>query len=223
MYNTNFNVKYYDIAKELIVKLKNKTELKNTNTNEEPDNNSEEVEVQEEEVQEEVEEVEVEEVEVEEEVAEEVAEEEEEAEAEEDYEYTSEDIITICDKLYRDELLSVFYAESIIDEKLDKNMQYVLDQLNSNPEFKYIFDETKHLLYLHELDQTKNLTEEQKNIVKNNYDYVVILTFFSQPLFYITHKCICQQLTTGTVETNLLHELKNCTIKVLNDKNKKEV
>jgi len=185
MYNTDFKVKYYDIAKELIVKLKNKPEL--NNNNEESDNNSLEAEV--------------------------------EVQSEADYEYTSEDIITICDKLYRDELLSVFYAESIVDDKLGKNMHYVLEQMNSNPEFKTIFDETKHLLYLHELDQTKHLTEEQKNIVKNNYDYVVILIVFSQPLFYITHKCICQQLTTGTVETNLLNELKSCTINVLNDKN----
>jgi hypothetical protein len=195
MYNTAFKVKYYDIEQELIFKLKNKSELKNNNNNEEPDNHS----------------------------IEEEEEEEEEERAQDDYEYTSEDIITICDKLYRDELLSVFYAESIIDEKLDKNMQYVLDQLNSNPEFKYIFDETKHLLYLHELDQTKNLTEEQKNIVKDNYDYVVLLTLFSQTLFYITHRCVCQQLTTGTVDTNLLNELNTRTIEVLNDKNKKEV
>ena len=188
MYNTDFEVKYYDIEQELIFKLKNKTDISNSNNNEEPDNHSIEDE-----------------------------------EAQDDYEYTSDDIITICDKLYCDELLSVFYAESIFDDKLDKNMQYVLDQLNSNPEFKYIFDETKHLLYLHELDQTKNLTEEQKNIVKDNYDYVVLLTLFSQTLFYITHKCVCQQLTTGTVDKNLLNELKILTIEVLNDKNKKEV
>ena len=193
MYNTNFKVKYYDIEQELIFKLKNKTQLNNNNNNEEPDNHSTEDKDKEEE------------------------------EAQDDYEYTSEDIITICDKLYRDELLSVFYADSIIDDKLDKNMQYVLVQLNSNPEFKCIFDETKHLLYLYELDQTKHLTEEQKNIVKDNYDYVVLLTLFSQTLFYITHRCVCQQLTTGTVEPSLLNELNTRTIEVLNDKNKKEV
>jgi len=147
----------------------------------------------------------------------------EEEVAQDDYEYTSEDIITICDKLYRDELLSVFYAESIIDDKLDKNMEYVFDQMNSNPDFKNIFDETKHLLYLHELDQTKHLPEEQKKIVKDNYDFVVLLTLFSQTLFYITHRCVCQQLTTGTVEPSLLNELNTRTIEVLNDKNKKEV
>ena len=203
MYNTAFKVKYYDIEQELIFKLKNKTELKNNNNNNKNNknnnNNNEEPDNYS------------------------IQEGEEGEEGEDDYEYTSEDIITICDKLYRDEILSVFYAESIIDDNLDKNMQYVLDELNSNPEIKYIFDETKHLLYLHELDQTKNLTEEQKNIVKDNYDYVVLLTLFSQTLFYITHRCVCQQLTTGTVDTNLLNELNTRTIEVLNDKNKKEV
>ena len=193
MYNTNFKVKYYDIEQELIFKLKNKTQLNNNNNNEEPDNHSTEDKDKEEE------------------------------EAQDDYEYTSEDIITICDKLYRDELLSVFYAESIIDDKLDKNMEYVFDQMNSNPDFKNIFDETKHLLYLHELDQTKHLPEEQKKIVKDNYDFVVLLTLFSQTLFYITHRCVCQQLTTGTVETNLLNELNTRTIEVLNDKNKNDL
>ncbi len=201
MYNTAFKVKYYDIEQELIFKLKNKTELKNNN-NEEPDNYS----IEEDGKREEREEGE-----------------EREEEGEDDYEYTSEDIITICDKLYRDELLSVFYAESIIDDKLDNNMSYALDQMNSNPDFKTIFDEIKHLLYLHELDQTKHLTEEQQKIVKDNYDFVVLLTLFSQTLFYITHKCVCQQLTTGTIDKNLLNELKILTIEVLNDKNKKEV
>jgi len=193
MYNTDFKVKYYDIEQELIFKLKNKTDISNNNNNEEPDNHSIEEQEQEQE------------------------------EAQDDYEYTSEDIITICDKLYRDELLSVFYAESIIDDKIDKNMQYALEQMNSNPDFKTIFDEIKHLLYLHELEQTKHLTEEQKKIVKDNYDFVVLLTLFSQTLFYITHKCVCQQLTTGTVDKNLLNELKILTIEVLNDKNKKEL
>jgi hypothetical protein len=46
---------------------------------------------------------------------------------------------------------------------------------------------------------------------------------FSQTLFYITHKCVCQQLTTGTIDKNLLNELKTRTIEVLNDKNKNEL
>jgi hypothetical protein len=188
MYNTDFEVKYYDIEQELIFKLKNKTDISNSNNNEEPDNHSIEDE-----------------------------------EAQDDYEYTSDDIITICDKLYCDELLSVFYAESIFDDKLDKNMQYALEQMNYNQDFKNIFDETKHLLYLHELDQTKHLPEEQKKNVKDNYDFVVLLTLFSQTLFYITHKCVCQQLTTGTIDKNLLNELKTRTIEVLNDKNKNEL
>ena len=44
MYNTDFKVKYYDIEQELIFRLDNKTEIKNTDTNtnnnEEPDNTS---------------------------------------------------------------------------------------------------------------------------------------------------------------------------------------
>jgi hypothetical protein len=170
MYNTDFKVKYYDIEQELLFKLLNKSDFKNTS-----DNTSDN---------------------------------------EKDNEYTSDDIITICDKLYRDEVLSVFYAESIVDDKLDKNMQYILDEMICNPDFKKMVDETKQLLYLQNLDQTRHIIEEENP--ENNDGYLfVLLMLFSQTIFHITHKCICQQLTTGTIDKNLLSDLKTHLFEVL--------
>ena len=164
MYNTDFIVKYHDIEKELILKLKTKTQ-------EEYQENSDE-----------------------------------------EYEYNNQDILDICNKLYRDELCSVFYAETIIDDKIDKGMKYIFDKLIVNSDFKNIIDEMKELLYLNESSNSEN---EQTNNLKDNADFVVLLSLFSPNIFYITHKCICQQLTLESIDNNLLLELKKHTIDVL--------
>ena len=64
---------------------------------------------------------------------------------EEDNRYYSQDILDICNKLYRDELCSVFYAEDIMDDKIDKGMKTVLDIMLVNPNFKAIIDKKKVL------------------------------------------------------------------------------
>ena len=147
--------------------------------------------------------------------------------------YSSQDILDICNKLYRDELCSVFYAEDIIDDKIDKGMKYVFDLMLVNPDFKAIIDKKKELLLLKE---SKNLELELDtvdldvinlesgldtvdldtinldtvNLDTINLDVINLenlLTLFSENIFYITHKCICQQITTGRIDTELLQKL----------------
>lgn len=134
------------------------------------------------------------------------------------YQYSSQDILDICNKLYRDELCSVFYAEDIIDDKIDKGMKYVFDLMLVNPDFKAIIDKKKVLLLLKE---SKNLELELDtvdlesgldavNLETVNLDVInleILLTLFSENIFYITHKCICQQITTGHIDTELLSKL----------------
>jgi len=131
-------------------------------------------------------------------------------------EYSSQDILDICDKLYRDELCSVFYAENIIDNKIDQGMKYVFEKMIINSDFKSIIDLMKELLCFND---SPILTEEQKTNLNDNSDFIIILTLFSQPIFYITHKCICQQLAVELIDNDLLDELKKQTIKVLTNKN----
>lgn len=138
----------------------------------------------------------------------ETCEKEETCEEDLDYEYTPDDILTICDKLYCDELLSVFYAESILDDKLNKSMRDVLEIMISNQVFKTILDETKHGLYMCRLAHNTHLTEIDTS-TNSNYDFIVLLTLFSQPFFHLTHKCVCQQLTIGLIDNALLDELKH--------------
>jgi hypothetical protein len=167
MYNTDFIVKYQDIQKELVLKLKKKTEKE---YEENPDN---------------------------------------------EYEYSSKDVLDICDKLYRDELCSVFYAENILDDKIDEGMTYVLEKMLVNSDFKNIIDKMRELLYLNETCNSPILSEEHKNNIKENYDLILLITLFSKHIFYITHKCICQQINKGGIDNDLIQELRENTITVL--------
>ena len=133
--------------------------------------------------------------------------------------YSSQDILDICNKLYRDELCSVFYAEDIMDDKIDKGMRTVFDIMLVNPDFKAIIDKMKELLLLRE---SKNLelelelesesdTVNLESVNLDNINLEILLTLFSENIFYITHKCICQQITTGHIDTDLLEILNQNT------------
>ena len=141
----------------------------------------------------------------------------------EDDQYSSQDILDICNKLYRDELCSVFYAEDIMDEKIDKGMRTVFDIMLVNPDFKSIIDKMKELLLLRESKNVEleldTVTLGSVNLESVNLESVnlatinleILLTLFSENIFYITHKCICQQITTGHIDTDLLEILNQNT------------
>ena len=128
--------------------------------------------------------------------------------SDEEYEYTIEDILDICDKLYRDELLSVFDAEDIMDDKVDNGLRYVYDIMMKNEKFKEIIDEMTRL-YI-----SDDVSLEQQETMKQ----IIIISLFSQQLFHIIHKCICQQFDKGEIDETLLVELK--THSIANIKNK---
>ena len=123
-----------------------------------------------------------------------------------EYEYTSQDILDICDKLYMDELCSVFYSEDILDDKIDRGMKYVFEKMLDNQEFKIFFNKMKDS-YFNETFVDLELTEEEKQTLRNNSHTMVILNLFSKELFYITHKCICQQINTGVINGSLIDKL----------------
>ena len=157
--------------------------------------------------------------------------------------YSSQDILDICNKLYRDELCSVFYAEDIMDDKIDKGMKSVFDIMLVNPDFKSIIDKMKELLLLRESKNVEleldtvtlgsvtlgsvtlgsvtlgsvnlgSVNLESVNLESVNLDTInleILLTLFSENIFYITHKCICQQITTGHIDTDLLEILNQNT------------
>ena len=125
------------------------------------------------------------------------------------YQYSSQDILDICNKLYRDELCSVFYAEDIMDDKIDKGMKTVFDIMLVNPDFKAIIDKIKALIHLKNKDYVKesmNLeTAELETAELETLEIIFIL--FSENIFYLTHKCICQQITTEHIDNEIIKTL----------------
>ena len=111
--------------------------------------------------------------------------------------YNIEDIQVICDKLYRDELCSVFYAEDIIDDKIDEGYKTIYGKMILNLEFKHVIFQLKSIVI-------KNNSSIEDN---NDSDFLILLSLFSKNMFYITHKCICQQLTLQKIDNILLDEL----------------
>jgi hypothetical protein len=127
----------------------------------------------------------------------------------EDLEYSMEDVHLICEKLYRDELLSVFDVETINDENMDAGIKRVIEKMIDNSRFKQILEEIKQELM--DLSNPTGTTEEIENI-RRNLEYLIFITLFSQDVFYITHKCICQLFTVNEVHPDLLDRLKEKTI-----------
>jgi hypothetical protein len=134
-------------------------------------------------------------------------------------EYTKQDIFDVCNKLYNDELTTVFYAENIYDDKIDKNIHAILDVMMKNVEFASIIDEAKSLLFLGVKDDVipeTNEESEEKTKLDLNSVHIVSIIMFSKHMFYLTHKCICQQLVSGTVDSELLVQMKNELLLFLN-------
>jgi hypothetical protein len=132
-----------------------------------------------------------------------------------EYEYSNQDVLDICDKLYRDELCSVFYADNIIDDKIDNGMKYVLEKMMLNNDFKLIINEMKNVIMMNDVD---DLSEQEQQYFTQNFNFMLMVTLFKKDIFYLFHKCICQQLTLGTIDSNLLDEIKKNTIDVIKTK-----
>ena len=139
-------------------------------------------------------------------------EEQDEDDEETEYKYTRKDITYICEKLYRDELLSVFDAESIDDPKMDEGIKAIFEALIKNEEFQSFLVEMNGLLS----DPSTAKTETELANLKRNTDYLIFITLFSQQTFYLTHKCLCEMLTLGHVTPEMMDQLKQRTLKIFN-------
>jgi hypothetical protein len=127
-----------------------------------------------------------------------------------EHEYSSQDVLDICNKLYRDELLSVFGAKDLMDDKIDKGINYVYDIIITNEAFKQIINEIEKL-YNDEFYKNEELNFEKQDCVKQ----LVLISLFSQYLFHITHKCICQLIELGTIDDALLVEFRQLSVELL--------
>ena len=126
-----------------------------------------------------------------------------------DIEYTMDDVRLICDKLYRDELCSVFEAASINDPNMDAGIKRVIEKMIDNANFKQLLEDIKNEII--DVSKFTGTPTEIANMVRNS-EYLIFITLFSQHVFYITHKCICQLFTVDEIDPELITHLKNKTI-----------
>jgi hypothetical protein len=120
-----------------------------------------------------------------------------------EYIYNEQDVLDICYKLYNDELLSVFNAEDLEDNKIDNGMKYVYEIMMQNEKFNIIFSDFEKIYFQEFISNEENNVEKQESIRQ-----LILIILFSQDIFYITHKCICQQIETSVIDDNLLVNLK---------------
>lgn len=130
--------------------------------------------------------------------------------SDEEHEYSTDDVIDICNKLYRDELLSVFGADDLTDDKIDKGMSYVYENMMMNNDFKEIIFEMEKILNDTFIKDEEITSEKQESLRQ-----LILITLFSQNIFHITHKCICQQIEVGTIDSELLVELKKHSLDIV--------
>jgi hypothetical protein len=83
-----------------------------------------------------------------------------------------------------------------------------------NDEFKSVINEMRKLMYT---EEEFNKTEFNKEEFDYNSELMIILTLFSKDIFYVLHKCICQQFTESKIDNVLLIELREQIIAVLNN------
>ena len=122
-------------------------------------------------------------------------------------EYNLEDVSDICSKLYRDELMTVFDVNYILDDRIDKGMKNVYEIMMTNSNFKQLAYDLEDT-YFEEFIQNKEEKEQQVR-------QLLLMILFSQNIFYIMHKCICQQIELNTIDDDLLVTLKQKCIESL--------
>ena len=136
-------------------------------------------------------------------------------------EYNLEDVTDICSKLYRDELMTVFDVHYILDDRIDKGMKNVYEIMMANSNFKQLAYDLKET-YLQEFIQSQNKVAAEADQIEaaeadqeKRFKQLLLMILFSQDIFYIMHKCICQQIELNIINDDLLVALKQKCIETL--------
>jgi len=125
----------------------------------------------------------------------------------EEYVYVCQDVIDICEKLYRDELLSVFNAVSIQDDKISQTLKQIFLIVVENDDFADTLTEIKSQI-------SNQIISETPTEALNTLE-IIFCAMFSHKMFHITHKCVCQILVSNTINHELLMNFKQYGIEML--------
>lgn len=125
-------------------------------------------------------------------------------------EYDEQDIFDICNKLYRDELQTVLIHQEVFDTtKLNAALMVLLDIMLKDVSFNEMITDLGQFV----LGSNDEHAVESETTIK----FYIFAILFSQQLFYITHKIICQYLTTNNISTELLSELKHTSEPIIKE------
>ena len=89
--------------------------------------------------------------------------------------YSKEDVYTICEELYRHELLSVLYVDHLDDIKLNTSITDTWKKIKNNSHFLTIFELYKKKIYIN------------YHLIEDEY---IFTEMFNYHLFYLIHPII---------------------------------
>ena len=136
-------------------------------------------------------------------------------------EYNLEDVSDICSKLYRDELMTVFDVNFILDDRIDKGMKNIYEIMMANSNFKQLAYDLEDNYFQEFIQHQDKVTvaaaaaAAEEDQEEEEVRQLLLMILFSQNIFYITHKCICQQIELNTINVDLLVRLKEKCIETL--------
>lgn len=110
-------------------------------------------------------------------------------------EYTSDDVLTICSQIYLEEFIEAFGVEDYTDDCIDREMAIIKNKLLEYSKFKIMINEV--------INGSSEVYGDNEYITS-----VIFFSLFGQPLFHITHKCICQLYKTGEIDDELIQQIK---------------
>lgn len=134
--------------------------------------------------------------------------------------YSKQDVENICEKLYQDELLSVFNAETIDDDSINICISQVFPHMKANKAFSNTLDHIViqfcklNITYAELIKRVNNNNKNNNDDTPSEYNInlFVFSTLFTYSLFHITHKCIVHILTKNSDDAclnNYLNLLEN--------------
>lgn len=118
-----------------------------------------------------------------------------------DFGYNKEDVLNICEKLYRDELLSVLGINNFLEDQMLESMNCAYNVIITNSKFNLIVAEI-----------TNKLKQEFIDYEETELNDILLIGLFSENVFYITHKCIYQHIQLNTIDDILLIDLRKALL-----------
>jgi hypothetical protein len=95
-------------------------------------------------------------------------------------------------------------------------MKNVYNIMIKNEKFNQITDDLIDTYYQNNIQtQEQQLDQSEKLEKLEQVRHLVLLILFSQDIFYIMHKCICQQIEQCTIDDDLLVTLKQKCIEII--------